>query len=64
MSSSSTVKTEEEACVNSSRTGEADVLFHDRVNQIEEGSFLDEVSITDYVIKSDTFQTMLLFANS
>ena len=64
MSSSSTVKTEEEVCVTSSRTGEVDVLFHGRINQIEEGSFLDNVSITDYVIKSDTFQTMLLFANS
>lgn len=64
MSSSSTIKTEEEVRFSPSRTGEVDVLFHGRINQIEEGSFLDNVSITDYVIKSDTFQTMLLFADS
>lgn len=64
MSSSSTIKTEEEVRFSPSRTGEVDVLFHGRINQIEEGSFLDNVSITDYVIRSDTFQTMLLFADS
>lgn len=64
MSSSSTIKTEEEVCFSSSRTGEVDVPFHGRINQIEEGSFLDNVTITDYVIKSDTFQNLLLFAKS
>lgn len=64
ISSSSTMKTEEEVCFSSSRIDEVDVSFQGRINEIEEGSFLDNVTITDYVLKSDTFQTLLLFAKS
>lgn len=58
------MKTEEEVCFSSSRIDEVDVSFQGRINEIEEGSFLDNVTITDYVLKSDTFQTLLLFAKS
>lgn len=64
MSSPSTVKSAEEICCSSSRKEEVDVSFQGRTNEIEEGSVLDNVTITDYVLKSDTFQTLLLFAKS
>lgn len=64
MSSPSTMKTEEGVCVSLSREDKADVSFQGRINKIEEGSFLDNVTITDYVLKSDTIQTLLLFAKS
>lgn len=60
LSSSSTRETEEQVC-SSSQIEEIEVSFQGRINEIEEGSVLDNVTITDYVLKSDTFQTLLLF---
>lgn len=65
MSSPSTMESDGEVCVSSSRTDEIEVSYQqDRVNQIEEGSLLDNVTITEYVLKSDTFQTLLLYGKA
>lgn len=65
MSSSSTIVSDGEVCVSSSQTKEIELPYQQgRINQIKEGSFLDNMTITDYVLKSNTFQTLLLYKKS
>lgn len=65
VSSPSTMESDGAVCVSSSRTDEIEVSYQQgRINKIEEGSFLDNVTITEYVLKSDTFQTLLLYGKA
>lgn len=59
---------EGEVCVSSSSRKvpikQASSHERGRINKIEKGSVFDKMSITDYVLQSDTVQAMLLHGNS
>lgn len=60
------VESEGEVCVSSSRIAPIEQSSHQqsRINKIEKGSFFDRMSITDYVLQSDTVQAMLQYSKS
>lgn len=64
---SSMMQSEGEICVsppNRTTPIEQSSYQQGRINKIEEGSFFDNMTITDYVLKSDTVQAMLLYGKS
>lgn len=63
---SNMMESEGEVCVSSSRKASIEQPSHQRgrINKIEAGSSLDKMSITNYVLQSDTVQAMLLHGKS
>lgn len=66
MSYPTTMESEGDVCISPTWTAPIKVSSYQqgRINQIEEGSFLDNVTITDYVLKSNIIQTMLFYGKS